>query len=44
MKDTKVEIIFSEDDIKYLQTKFDIKTEKDLIDVVWECLNTYMEM
>ena len=44
MKDTTIQIAFTEDDINYLQTKFDIKDKEDLYQAVWEMINTYMEM
>lgn len=44
MKDTTIQITFTEDDITYLQEKFDIKDKEDLCQAVWEMINTYMEM
>lgn len=35
---------FNEADIEYLHEKFDFENEDDLCMVVWECINTYMEM
>ncbi len=44
MQITSICMVFTEDDIAYFQTKFDIKDEKDLKQAVWEMINTYMEM
>lgn len=44
MKDVTIQITFTEDDIKILQEKFDIKDKEDLYQAVWEMINTYMEM
>lgn len=44
MKDMTIQITFTEDDIDYLQEKFDIKDKEDLYQAVWEMINTYMEM
>ena len=35
---------FDKDDIKWLRTKFDIKSKEDLVTAVWECITTYMEL
>ena len=44
MGETTIQITFTEDDIDYLKTKFDIDDKEDLYEAVCEMINTYMEM
>lgn len=39
-----IELTFTKEDVKWLREKFDIQTKEDLIDTIWECIGTYMEM
>jgi len=40
----KITINFNDDYIEYLREKFEIKTEDDLRSVIFECIDTYMEL
>ena len=43
--DMTVVLNFSEEYIKYLKTKFDwIEDKDDLIQAIYECIETYMEL
>lgn len=44
MKDTTIQMTFTEDDINYLREKFNIKDKEDLYEAVLEMINTYMEI
>ena len=35
---------FTNENLKYLREKFDIEDKQDLINAIFECINTYMEM
>lgn len=35
---------FTDNEIEYLKTKFNIEDELDLKDCIYECINTYMEL
>jgi hypothetical protein len=39
-----VQLTFSDSELNWLREKFVIETDDDLIDAVWECISTYMEM
>lgn len=39
-----VTLHFDEDNIRYLQSKFDITNQEDLLNAIYECVDTYMEM
>jgi len=40
----KITINFNDDYIEYLREKFEIETEDDLRSVIFECIDTYMEL
>lgn len=48
MNDNKDEMTvtlnFDSDALDYLREKFEINDKSDLIDFIYECINTYMEM
>lgn len=39
-----VQLSFSEEEINWLKSKFDINSKEDLASAVWECISTYMEL
>lgn len=43
-KEIQITMTFTEEDLDYLSQKFDIEDKQDLLDIVWECISTYMEM
>ena len=40
----EIKLTFTEDDLAYMRTKFEINDMEDLLSAVWECISTYMEM
>ena len=40
----QIQLTFTDDDIEYLKEKFDIENKEDLVEAVWECVSTYMEL
>lgn len=40
----QIPLTFTVEGLEYLETKFDIETTEDVVNAVWECINTYMEM
>ena len=44
MGDIELKFTFTEEDIKYIKTKFDIEDKEDLYNAVWEMISTYMEL
>ena len=40
----QITLDFSGENIAWLKTKFDIESKNDLMQAVWECISTYMEM
>lgn len=39
-----VTLNFSPDNLKYLREKFEIENKEDLLNAIYECINTYMEL
>lgn len=39
-----IQLSFSEEEIDWLKSKFDIHSKEDLNSAVWECISTYMEL
>lgn len=35
---------FSPDNLSYLREKFEIEDKEDLLDAIYECITTYMEL
>lgn len=43
-KDMSIKLHVAGSNIDWLRQKFDINSEADLIDAIWECIDTYMQM
>ena len=39
-----VSLYFDKDNIAYLKKKFDIEDKESLLDAIYECISTYMEL
>lgn len=39
-----VSLYFSDDNLDYLREKFDIEDKEDLLQCIYECISTYMEL
>lgn len=39
-----VSLYFNEDNLNYLREKFTIEDKQDLLDCIYECISTYMEL
>jgi len=44
MEEMTIQLTFTADELEYLREKFDINSKQDLIEAVYECISTYMEM
>lgn len=40
----EIQMTFTDDDIEWLRSKFEIHDKEDLYMAVWECITTYMEL
>lgn len=44
MEEMVITMTFTPEDLAYLREKFFIDDKQDLLDAVWECISTYMEL
>ena len=42
--ETQITLTFYKEDLEILREKFVIEDKQDILDAVWECITTYMEL